>query len=37
MSRVVVTDASAEAGAWLEEAGLKVIVSEQETVVGARS
>ena len=26
-----------EAGAWLEEVGLKVIVSEQETVVGARS
>lgn len=37
MSRVVVTDAEGETGAWLEEAGLKVMASEQETVVATRS
>ena len=37
MSRVVVTDASGETCAWLEDAGLKVMVSEEETVVAARS
>ncbi|MCH7532560.1 MAG: hypothetical protein IIB36_12500 [Gemmatimonadetes bacterium] len=37
MSRVVVTDATGETCAWLEEAGLKVMVDEEETVVAARS
>jgi uncharacterized protein YbaR (Trm112 family) len=37
MSRVVVTDAEGETGAWLEEAGLKVMASEQKTVVATRS
>ena len=37
MSRVVVTHASGGACEWLEEAGLRVMASEEETVVAARS
>ena len=37
MSRVVVTFASPETCAWLEETGLKVMVAEEKTVVAARS
>ena len=37
MSRVVVTDATGETCAWLEEAGLQVKAAEKGTIVAARS
>ena len=37
LSRVVVTDAAGETCAWLEGAGLKVMMAEKEAVVATRS
>ena len=36
MSRLVVTDATDETSAWLEQAGLKVMAAEEKTVVATR-